>query len=256
MKRRRWMVGAAIAIAAGTYVVWKLIGNMTVPTPPTDWDSVADRINQANERANVAEVLDIVPLDDRHLFVPFISEDGEYGASFWVWKRFEWDIPAVQSHGYPQNWQLKENDPASGYLVWNLDPASKIKELDFYLIRDREAGRTDGNDYYRPRAQLETSVGLDGRSYGILRMPDDWIELQEAAALTEDRRRLHDIWGWTESGVPQYRIGYVSVLDGEPEALGGSSWSYGSGTIHLSPVFILNDRELERPVQGFGIAYR
>ncbi|GBG05718.1 hypothetical protein PAT3040_00202 [Paenibacillus agaridevorans] len=243
---KRAIIAAILVLAAGSFIFWKWIG--IGPTPMSDKELAARMINELNERADVSEVQDIVMLDSRHLFVPFVSTNGDYGMSFWVWDRFDWEIRSIDSDGNPQMWHLREDDPSKQYLVWNLAPESKVEELDFYLIRNRNAGRSDGNDFYSPRVQMEKGVSLQDQRYGVSRIPDDWIDIQKSVPKQQGTGGTLGIWEWSRTGVKDFRIGYVPTLSGEREATNNSStWSSTYGNIHLSYIFPLNEDELEHP---------
>ena len=79
------------------------------------------------------EIQNIVQLDERHVFVPFILENGSYGMASWTWEPWKkWEIHMFDSEGSPQLWTVgKESER---YFIWNMPPDEQVAGLNFYLL--------------------------------------------------------------------------------------------------------------------------
>ncbi len=246
---QRSIVIILVGLAAAAFIFWKWIG--VKPTALSDLEYVTESLQNLAPDYDVAEVQDIVEVDSRHLFVPFVSGSGEHGMSFWVWDRFEWELRSVESSGNPYLWRLRGDDPAGQYIVWNADPASRIGEYAFYWIRPRNGGRSDGEDFYVPRVQLEQKFSLGDRTYDAVPLPEEWAELQRLQLAAHKGTDAPGLWGWGASTPGSYTMGYIPVLSGEPEE--ESAWSSKGttfGDIDLQFVSILNERDLEGRISG------
>lgn len=242
MNKRSIIIMLAVLAAAG-FIFWRRIG--IKPTPMSDPERTAATLQALAPEYNVANVQDIVELDSRHLFVPFISESGEHGMSFWIWDRFKWELRRIQSDGDPHLWRIRGNDPSGQYLVWNVNPNFKVSEYAYYWLRKRNAGRSYNDDYYIPEVQLEHRMMLGEQTYGIALVPALWLELQQRQQSAAGGKRNDGLWGWGshQSG---YRIGYLPILSGEPEDKG--FYRTGStifGDIDVSFLYRLNKSQLE-----------
>ncbi|MFD1954990.1 hypothetical protein ACFSL6_12630 [Paenibacillus thailandensis] len=210
-------------------------------------------MNEYFPEADIGETLDIISLNKRHVFIPFKTANGYYGMGFWTWKGFGWDIQSVHTRGEPFVWKLDGNDPSSQYIVWNVDPADGVSEVQFYLIRDRygSQSRRDGEmtSRYMPRIQLSWNASLQERSYGAVPFPEDWAAIiEEEQWLTSERQP--SLFSWEISGPAAAVVGWMPVnRQGAPvfpeRSVNGSSHSDGSADLGF--ITILNPTDLERP---------
>ena len=100
---------------------------------PTN-EQLVEGINSAFPDA-VAEVIqDTIYVDDRHVLVPFISEENNYSLSYWKWGGSKWEVVSVHSRGEPILWKVDKRDPTSYHFVWNIHPDDNMSKLDFYLL--------------------------------------------------------------------------------------------------------------------------
>lgn len=243
MIKRSFIIGL-VALAAAGIIFWKWIG--VKPTPMNDLDQAAATLQALAPDYNVAKVQAIVEVDSRHLFVPFISEDGEHGMSFWIWDRFKWDLRRIESDGDPHLWKVRGDDSSGQYLVWNVNPSYKVREYAYYWIRKRNAGYSYDDEFYIPQVQLEHRITIGEQTYGTTPLPELWLELQEAQQSAASGARHAGLWGWGSQAPSNYRIGYLPILSGEPEDR-GSNGSRGTtfGDNDLSFLYHLNESELE-----------
>jgi hypothetical protein len=212
----------------------------------SDLDRAAATLQALAPDYNVAKVQDIVEVDSRHLFVPFISDSGEHGMSFWIWDRFKWELRRIQNHGEPHLWSLRGDDPAGQYLVWNVDPKRKVSGYTFYWIRKRNAGHSYNDDYYIPQVQLEHRITLGELTYGTTALPEQWAELyrvqQKAAGVTGNT----GLWAGGSGNPSSYRIGFQPILSGKPdEEFVWSTKADSFGDANVNFLLTLNDSELE-----------
>lgn len=234
-----------VVLAVAGLIFWRWIG--IKPTPMSDLDRTAATLLALAPDYNVAKVQAIIEVDSRHLFVPFISESGEYGMSFWIWDRFKWELRRIDSDGDPHLWRVRGNDLSRQYFVWNSNPNFKVSEYAYYWLRKRNAGRSHNDDYYIPEVQLEHRMTLGERTYGIAPVPALWLELRQTQQSAAGGKRNAGFWGWGSQDQSDYRIGYLPILSGEPEDRGfyRTRGTTTFGDIDVSFLLRLNKSELE-----------
>ena len=174
MKRKKvLLVIVLLASAAAVYLFYYIS-----PGPFPDHDTLLKGINEYTN-VDAFTIQDIIKIDARHAFVPFISENGLHGFSCWVWDTYRWRPARVSSWGRPEVWKLKENDPSTYYVVWNLHPQEELTELKFYLLRDRGGHQSGGSEVYEPRVQLEASLSFAGNTYQVMPFETTWVNYLE-----------------------------------------------------------------------------
>ena len=122
------------------------------------------------------DIQETVYLDKRHTIVPFISDRGDHGVSYWQWQKHKWQVMSIEMKGDPRLWKIDPNDPSTYYLVWNWDPNDQLSYMKFYFVRDREYFVSDGIATYKPKIQMVKRVDLKGQTFGVLKVPSDWAE--------------------------------------------------------------------------------
>ncbi|MBH5320416.1 hypothetical protein I6N90_21720 [Paenibacillus sp. GSMTC-2017] len=189
-------------------------------------------INEFHPNIFAYEILDVIPLDKKHMYVPFVTKQGQYSASFWKWDRFKWRVIRVDKAGNPTLWKLSKHDKAKQVLMWNVKPNGPIQEIDYYLIRDRHASESNGHRFYTPHIQMKLSVSMKEMSYGILHYPEEWNNVIEL----EGKRDYSNLYvGWLPHNKEQV---YIPIYN---------SSSYSSSDLGLEEIRILNKEELELP---------
>ena len=204
-------------------------------------------INHLFPEADAQMIRETISIDDRHVVVPFISNQDGYGLSYWVWKNHKWKVAMVDTKGQPKLWKINRKDPSSYYFVWNIHPKDQLNSIHFYLIRNRGYQVTDGNENYIPRVQMEKRVSLQKKTYGVLRMPDEWSRFMDSVMKVESANQSnllsqnmfseHDMYfGWIsydQSGKETY-----------PEhSVNGSR--YSDINLNIDYLQILNSGELD-----------
>src|SRR5690554_1062982 len=151
-KKQVFIILALIVLTAVVYLFY-----FAAPGEFPQKDALITEINEYTG-ANAHEIQDIIKIDERHAFVPYISKDEFYGFSFWVWDKYRWKVVRVSTWGRPEVWKIKENDPSSYHIVWNFSPKEEFRELKFYLLRDRNGYRSGDISVYMPKVQMEETL--------------------------------------------------------------------------------------------------
>lgn len=220
------------------------------PTKPESFpinEQLIDEINQLFPTAAPTTIQDAIYLDERHVFVPFISKENEYGVSYWAWEEHKWKVLEIDTTGEPRLWMINESNPSSYYLVWNIHPEDQVDYLKFYLVRDR--GFRGVDNLYTPRVQVEKKVSLQGKSYGVLRSPDEWVSIMKPLQKLESDRRP-DVFLALLPQQANLFFSYTPYNEAGQEAISQrsvNSHGYVNGNIRLEFV-IRNGARLEKPL--------
>ncbi|QPC47616.1 hypothetical protein [Mangrovibacillus cuniculi] len=138
-------------------------------------EQLVEDINVLFPEVEAEEIQDIIFLDNRHVVVPFISEDNQYGVSYWAWENFNWKVLNIRSKGDPELWMLDKKDPSTYHIVWNIHPDDEMKGINFYLTKDRQYRILNGVTHqYGPKVFLEEKVDLEGKTYGVKKFTRQW----------------------------------------------------------------------------------
>ena len=187
LKKKRLVLISIFAIILVISLIYWITSNN--PSSFPNKGDVIKEINHIFPEANVKEIQDTISLDEKHVFVPFISEENKYGVSYWVWQKSEWELASVNTGGEPKSWRIDDGDFSTTYLVWNIAPETSIEKLKFYLIKDRTFHITEGIEYYDPGVQLEELVKLSSTSYGAMPLPDSWSSILASYTKLETARQ-------------------------------------------------------------------
>ncbi|MGG1675598.1 hypothetical protein ACIFOT_07575 [Neobacillus sp. NRS-1170] len=240
------LVGVVIVLAAAAWFYWF---NFSKPSSFPANGQLIERMNKVFPTAAVKSIKDIVHVDKRHVFVPFVSEEGRYGVSYWAWKKHNWKLVHIDNTGEPLLWKINSNDPSTYYLLWNSHPDDKVSYIKFYFIRDRGFQGFDGIETYDPRIQLEKKVTLTDRSYGVLRLPVEWSAIVKSLQQAGNQN-ISD--GLINSLLPNNNdlfFGYIPFdksdkVAGIKNSVNGSSYTNGD----IDYIRILNKSEIEEPL--------
>ncbi|QTD39455.1 hypothetical protein [Sporosarcina sp. Te-1] len=129
MRRRRiFIAGAAVAVVLLLTAGYLLF--IAKPAPfPSDEQALIDELNTHSIGAAIEQVLDVFPVEERFQFVPFVTDEKDYGMSFWVWKDLRWQPAFITYSGEPRVWKVREGDPSTYRIVWNISPESSLSTL-------------------------------------------------------------------------------------------------------------------------------
>lgn len=173
MKRRK-LLTILIVLAA---VIWLALNLDGKPGAAPAHGEALNMLKSFAPDVKIKEALDVMPLGSKHLFVPFVDEEGKRGSSFLVWERFKWRVARVTTDTNPVVWQARLGDNSKKAIVWHFAPEQKVAELSFYFIAARNAGYSRRHDTYFPRIQMEQAVPRETISYGVMAFPEEWQQL-------------------------------------------------------------------------------
>ncbi|MCH1624300.1 hypothetical protein [Fredinandcohnia quinoae] len=245
----KWKKQILIFTGASSLIILSIIIYVYYFSNPSEFPSdrnLVSEMNQLYPEANVSKIQDTVIIDEKHIFVPFISNDDLYGTSFWEWKKRRWEPISINSVGEPRIWMINKSNPSTYHLVWNIHPDDKMNYFKFYLIQDRSYHITLGVHNYQPRIQMEKKITFEGDTYGTMQLPKDWSSIIDSLEkvssnnffLTGDFFQNKDFYfGWNPYG--------HSNKEYFPErSVNGISFSTGGIFEHVS---ILSEEGLELP---------
>jgi hypothetical protein len=217
------------------------------PSPFLTEKELVEKMNRAVPQMEVKNILDSIPLDPKHLFVPYISKSGAYGVSHWVWRWNEWKLASMDSTGEPKTWKLKENDPSTHYIVWNIAPSEQVDYVEFYLIRNRNYIVSDGEEQYVPKVELMKEMSFSQHPYGVMNLPLEWVQFMQSYKETVASKQTvslfdhfyfdqHIYFGWLPyNGAGEYTFPESSV----------NGMAHYFEDITLDHLMILNEIDLE-----------
>lgn len=214
---------------------------------PTNEQSI-EEINSFFPDAVANVIQDIIYLDERHVLVPFISEENNYSLSYWKWGGSKWEVASVHSRGEPMLWKVDKRDPTSYHFVWNIHPDDNMSKLDFYLIRDR-GYRAGEVERYNPRIQLEKHASLQKKTYGAIKLPQEWVKvIDESLKIESTDQNAFFAEVFYTNYYPYFNwITYDEV--GKSSLPEHSVNGYHTGNIDLQYMGILVEDQIEKPNQ-------
>lgn len=244
MRGGRLLTVAILLIITAVIIFFRTYDGKPGPLPSVD-DIIAE-INMYDSKADVAVLLDKVKLSKQQVFVPFVTSQGMHGMGFLKWERHKWRVARVDSSGRPELRVTDHSDPTGRYMVWNINPLEKVKEIRLYLIQDRHAGMSSGVYYYVPRVQMEMLVNVTEHPYAAIPIPEEW-----AAIIREDDKLgkksttniMNNIFSQYYEPSSIY-VGYLPVYASDASPLGSFSKSGGEDTEFM---MIINEQDLEKP---------
>ncbi|MEW9052689.1 MAG: hypothetical protein AB2392_16120 [Neobacillus sp.] len=176
---KKWVYvfsGFSVVVVAAFFLHWYYFAE---PESFPVNEELVSEINRVYPEAVASAIQDTVFIDNKHVFVPFLTEKNEYGISFWAWKGHEWKVLQLDTAGNSVLWKIDENDSSSYHFVWNIHPDDQISYLKFYFVRDRGFGGYKNIYTYSPKVQLDKKVSLEEKSYGVLKVPKDWLSVMK-----------------------------------------------------------------------------
>lgn len=210
-------------------------------------EEIMEKLYLADASARVKEIQDIVPLDEKSMFVPFILEGDRYASSIWMWPGGQWENVSVTTSSGPISWTSK--DGTKTFLTWNIDPDDKVEYFQFYLLSERyfQVTNVNANDrieIYLPKIQMAHRVPLDTTSYGAVPIPDEW------AGIIESFKKVNSTQGWFMDYQSYQTYFAWQAFNEKNEEIrlertygsGGGGYSTGSYT---EPLRFINEGDLE-----------
>jgi len=242
-------IAVVIVLVAAASLYWFYFSK---PTSFPKNEQVIERMNKLFPTAAVKSIQDTVHVDKKHVFVPFISEEGRYGISYWAWNKHKWKVLYIDNAGQPRLWKINSNDPSTYYMVWNIHPEDKVSYMKLYFIRERGFQSTNGVETYNPRIQLEKTITYMEKSYAVLPLPREWSaiinSLQQAGNSNIPDRLFNSVFPTNND----LFFGYIPFDKADKEAgimnsVNGNG--YINSDINLDYIRILNKSEIEEPFE-------
>lgn len=244
--KKKWLFLLVALVAVIIFTVSVVWFNFTKPEAFPSREKLIAEINGLYPDAAANVIQDTIFLDERHVFVPFISNDGQYSSSYWTSKKKGWEVVYIHSSDQPRIWKIDKNDPSTYYIVWNFFPEEKLKLTRYYLIRNREYSVIDGIENYNPRVQMQIEISLEDNQYGALQLPKDWVTFIDPLMKMEKVKQPDPLsyfvleqylyFGWRtfdENGQPVMPIG--------PK----HNWGFSRGNAVIDYMMIINEEQLE-----------
>jgi len=156
-------------------------------------EEIMEKLYVDNTFVRVEEIQEIVPLDEKSMFVPFITNEGKYGSSFWMWRYGEWEQISLYTSFGPVSWTSE--DGTKTYLTWNIHPDDKVDYFKFYLISDRYFQVSYANgpnriETYLPKIQMDHKVPIDSKTYGAIPIPEEWEGIIDSFIVVNNQKGL------------------------------------------------------------------
>ncbi|MFE1245028.1 hypothetical protein ACFW35_12925 [Fictibacillus sp. NPDC058756] len=179
MNKKYGFIFISLLIIAAAYLFY-----FAQPRALPENNELLQKINSTLLNTGAVKVQDTIFVDDRHVFVPFITKNNEYGKSFWIWDKYKWNVTSIQTGGQPSIWKINKEDPTSYRVVWNIHPDDNLKSMKLYLARDRNYHITGDIDIYQPGVLLEKEISLE-TLYGSSILPHDWVSFMNSVLKLE-----------------------------------------------------------------------
>ncbi|WP_312094314.1 hypothetical protein [Niallia sp.] len=196
----RWSLIVVAMIAICLYIVLSITDKYSMPASLPTENHLKKMILETGE-VHINTFFEHIALDDKHVFVPHLSNDKHYGYSLVEWIDNKWEVTYVTSSGQPFLWRIGEKNQSESYFLWNLETKDDLDHITFYLIKNRDYTSGWGGEYYEPAIQMEEVVSMSGKSYGIYKVPDEWeniwkatqikVEIQEEDLFSSNGEELH-----------------------------------------------------------------
>lgn len=244
MKNKKVLLfsGAGIFVLTAAIIYWFYFS--APEALPTNGEML-EKINKTLPEATARTIQAAIFIDDKHVYAPFVSEKGDYGKSFWVWEGHKWKAAYIDTKGRPLLWKINRKSPTTYHIVWNIHPNDKLSFIKYYLVRERGYHISDSKEVYTPRVQMGKKVSLKDQTYGVLKMPNEWVSFMNSFFEVESAKRPHFFFSgqqlffcWTpynQSGVETFPKNSVN----------GDSFSAGTRSEVIDYLMILDEDELE-----------
>ncbi|WP_077620571.1 hypothetical protein [Bacillus sinesaloumensis] len=240
--KRKLIVGIVLLVASSALIYYFNLAK------PSHFLSKEELLAKFPDDLQVSEILDIIELDERHVYVPIKTNEYKYGMSLWIWSNHKWQLGFESTTGGPKVVKLDNHDPSSYRVLWNIHPDDEISYGELFLIRNRNFRVTEGIHHYYPRLQMSTILELAEAPYGMTELPKEWQAVMESLIQVEEARQPDPFWGsmfpvmqdvqfsWIPYNNEQVRVQAHATMEG------GGSWGGGIELLHVGEVI---EEELE-----------
>ncbi|WP_019412944.1 hypothetical protein [Paenisporosarcina sp. TG20] len=243
-KKKLWLVvSVGMLILSALLIYWFYFSK---PDSFPENGRLVQDINSLYPEAEAAVIQDTIMTDEYHAFVRFITEQGNYGMSFWSWEKHKWNVSTIDTSGGPSIWKVNEMDPSTYHLVWNGLPENQIQSMNFYFLIKRNFRISDGIEEYTPGVQMKKELNRLEISRGIFKIPEEWVSVLNSYSELEAAKQpsmfdtmfpvSSSFFAWNAYD-DKDNISYVGLQ------AGGSSFHNGQENIEF--VRFLNEMEIE-----------
>lgn len=244
--KKKWLFLLGVLVGIIIFTVSVIWFDFSKPTAFPSHDQLIAEMNEFFPEAAASVIQDTIYLDERHVYVPFISKEDQYSSSYWIWKRKGWEVVYIHSSDQPRIWKIDKKDPSTYHLVWNFYPEEKLKSIRFYLIRNRGYSVIDGIEAYNPRVQMQREISLEDSSYGALQLPKDWVTFINSLMQME-KAKHPDLLSYFDLEQYMY-FGWMTYDANEQQEYpdrGLNNRGFSRGPADIDFVMILNEAQLE-----------
>ncbi|WP_078544455.1 hypothetical protein [Litchfieldia alkalitelluris] len=150
------------------------------PSSPSSFlteEEIKNEVNPYHLSAKIEKVQDIIYLDKSHVFVPYITTEGEYAASYWYYEKRKWHTHYVGTISTPLLVSTNPKDASTYHFIWNLHPGDDLQSLEFLLLKRRNYSVSNGVETYIPGLQMRFSTKLTEQPYGYVKLPQEFVEV-------------------------------------------------------------------------------
>ncbi|WP_431028346.1 hypothetical protein [Lysinibacillus sp. LZ02] len=242
---KRWIIVLAVMFIIG-------LGTVTLyyrePTPFLTTEEIVEVLNKQGINRTV-KVLDVLEAETSYRFVPFTTEDGRSGMSYWAFKLSGWKLVGYEWNGQLKIWKLRANAPTSYYFIWHFAPQEEATQMNILFLQDRYYSISgDNNQFYTPRIQLQMNIDLTENLYGLQPIPENWLSIISAMTPIQQDSLFSSILGTPSS----YYFGMQTVdAQGQEVYLetGAGSQSYWleGADFYVDHVMNIYEEQLEKP---------
>ncbi|WP_025783968.1 hypothetical protein [Sporosarcina sp. D27] len=242
-----WIWTSVASVLLLVFMWWNYSPPSQFPDERQLLQEMNDMLNQYRSGDKVADIQQAIQADRRHVAVPYISDDGNYGMSFWIWGKWKWELISLESNGEPRLWMIDRNDPTSYFLTWNVAPEIAAEKLNAYIIRRRDYGVMDGKTYYSPRVQMSKEIVLAEESFGAIPLPPTWQEVLQSS-IHLDETETFPLFTSYSTAAMQFEFKWDAV-GGNGKSVSqeilfkSPQYSYGSSDFQY--MMMIDERELE-----------
>ena len=227
---KKWLA-MLIVVAVATGIIYYLY--FTKPEAFLEKQQIIDEINAFDHNVKINTIEDRVQLDDYNYFVPFITDDGQPGVSYYRWARAKWQLIKFEK-SETVVWQLDDKDPSTKYIIWHY-PKDTVDYMELYLMKNRSYMISDNEHHYEPKIQLVEKIEGTG-NYGALKVSEDFATVMQAVNLPI--RNQIDLFGMFYS-YETYNLGMNLFKDNEVIHLESGSNGYWTGNVEAKFDFLL-----------------
>ena len=176
-KKKLWLVAWVSLLLLSIVLVYWFYFSKPAAFPKDN--RLITEINAHYPEGKVDVIQDTIMLDEHHAYVPFITENGIYGMSFWVWEKQKWNASTITTSGEPHIWKVNEMDTSTYHFVWNIGFEDSIQYLNLFLLRERSFQVAGSVVTYFPGVQIANRIDISNKSYGVVQIPTEWVSMMD-----------------------------------------------------------------------------